>query len=380
MPRKVFTAGEVLAASDVNTFLMNQAVMTFAGTAARGSAIGSATEGMVTYLADTDTFQFFDGSSYQPFGVPLDISVDFLVIAGGGGGGGNINFANNGSGGGGAGGYRTSFGTSGGGAAAESAYIVNPNKNYTVTVGAGGAGGVRNAPNPGVIGSDSLFAFIRSVGGGRGDTCATLTSFAGVGGNGGGGGGLAYSDNRGFAIVGQGSDGRGGFVNAPGAGGGGGGGGASARGGAPANPTGGTGGAGQASTITGTSITRAGGGAGGHGLQSGGAGAAGGTGGGGQGGGTNNAVAGTVNTGGGGGGGAGSDANQTYANGAAGGSGVVFLRYSNTLADLVVGSGLVIDNGSGGNVSGTGTRLTPSFSPTGAKVYMFKSGTGNVSW
>jgi hypothetical protein len=64
MPRKVFTAGEVLAAADVNEFLQDQAVMSFAGTAARGSAIGTATEGMLTYLNDTDTFQFWDGSAW----------------------------------------------------------------------------------------------------------------------------------------------------------------------------------------------------------------------------------------------------------------------------------------------------------------------------
>jgi hypothetical protein len=66
MPRKVFTAGEVLAASDVNSFLMNQMVMTFAGTAARGSAIASPTEGMLTYLADTNTFEFYNGTSFVP--------------------------------------------------------------------------------------------------------------------------------------------------------------------------------------------------------------------------------------------------------------------------------------------------------------------------
>lgn len=64
MPRKTFTAGDVLTAADVNTFLMNQSVMTFAGTAARGSAIGSAVEGMVTYLEDSNTFQYWDGSTW----------------------------------------------------------------------------------------------------------------------------------------------------------------------------------------------------------------------------------------------------------------------------------------------------------------------------
>jgi hypothetical protein len=64
MPRKVFTSGEVLSATDVNEFLQNQMVMTFAGTAARGSAIGSATAGMITYLSDSDTFEYWNGSSY----------------------------------------------------------------------------------------------------------------------------------------------------------------------------------------------------------------------------------------------------------------------------------------------------------------------------
>jgi hypothetical protein len=64
MPRKVFTSGEVLTAADVNSFLMNQAVMTFANAAARTSAIASPTEGMLTFLADTDTFQFWTGSAW----------------------------------------------------------------------------------------------------------------------------------------------------------------------------------------------------------------------------------------------------------------------------------------------------------------------------
>jgi hypothetical protein len=66
MPRKVFTAGEVLSATNVNEFLMDQMVMTFAGTAARGSAIGTATEGMLTYLADSKTFEYFDGTDFVP--------------------------------------------------------------------------------------------------------------------------------------------------------------------------------------------------------------------------------------------------------------------------------------------------------------------------
>jgi hypothetical protein len=70
MSRKVFTAGEVLAAADVNNFLMNQTVMSFAGTAARGSAIPTPVDGMTTYLEDTDDLQIWDGSRYaSPFGL-----------------------------------------------------------------------------------------------------------------------------------------------------------------------------------------------------------------------------------------------------------------------------------------------------------------------
>jgi uncharacterized lipoprotein NlpE involved in copper resistance len=62
MPRKVFTAGEVLTAADVNSNLMDQAVMTFTNAAARTSAIPSPVEGMLTYLADVDLFQFYNGT------------------------------------------------------------------------------------------------------------------------------------------------------------------------------------------------------------------------------------------------------------------------------------------------------------------------------
>jgi hypothetical protein len=65
MSRKVFTAGEVLAAADVNNFLMDQTVMSFAGTAARGSAIPTPVEGMYTHLEDTDDLQFWNGSAWR---------------------------------------------------------------------------------------------------------------------------------------------------------------------------------------------------------------------------------------------------------------------------------------------------------------------------
>jgi len=68
MPRKVFTAGEVLAAADVNSFLMDQTVMSFAGTAARGSAIPTPVNGMTTYIENTRDLTIYDGSTWNGVG------------------------------------------------------------------------------------------------------------------------------------------------------------------------------------------------------------------------------------------------------------------------------------------------------------------------
>ena len=66
---KDFTAGEVLTANDVDTYLMQQSVMVFAGTAARASALGTlVSEGMFSYLSDTNAFEYYDGSSWQSAG------------------------------------------------------------------------------------------------------------------------------------------------------------------------------------------------------------------------------------------------------------------------------------------------------------------------
>ena len=63
---KAFTAGEVLTASDVNNYLMEQSVMVFADSTARASTIGTANfeEGMVSYLEDSDTVEVYDGSAW----------------------------------------------------------------------------------------------------------------------------------------------------------------------------------------------------------------------------------------------------------------------------------------------------------------------------
>jgi hypothetical protein len=63
---KTFTAGDVLGASDVNTYLMQQAVTVFADSTARDSSIGSPTEGMVAYLKDSD--RLFSYTTVSPAG------------------------------------------------------------------------------------------------------------------------------------------------------------------------------------------------------------------------------------------------------------------------------------------------------------------------
>jgi hypothetical protein len=61
---KVWSAGDVLAAADVMNYLMDQSVGVYASSAARSSALGTATsEGMVTYLRDTDRIEVATGTA-----------------------------------------------------------------------------------------------------------------------------------------------------------------------------------------------------------------------------------------------------------------------------------------------------------------------------
>lgn len=62
---KTFTAGSILTASDVNTYLMQQSTMVFASTTARDAAITSPSKGMQCYLTDTNRQMFYDGTLWQ---------------------------------------------------------------------------------------------------------------------------------------------------------------------------------------------------------------------------------------------------------------------------------------------------------------------------
>lgn len=70
---KLFTSGSVLTAAQVNTYLMDQAVMVFASTTARDAAFGGAgeptlAEGMLCYISDENSLLYYTGTSWSALG------------------------------------------------------------------------------------------------------------------------------------------------------------------------------------------------------------------------------------------------------------------------------------------------------------------------
>jgi formylmethanofuran dehydrogenase subunit A len=85
MAYKVFSNGSVLNASDLNDYLMNQSVMVFSSSTARASAITSPVEGMMTYLEDSNRFQFYNGTAWQDLSDEAtgwsDKSANYSIVA-----------------------------------------------------------------------------------------------------------------------------------------------------------------------------------------------------------------------------------------------------------------------------------------------------------
>lgn len=206
---RTFVAGEVLDEGDINDYLM-QGILVFGGTAARGSAIGTAVEGQFAFLTDSDTLTYFDGSSWVDYeaGYPqanisattgspgtgtftdgngiswnyykwtgggsltIDIAgfVDALVVGGGGGSAKYTGRAMYAGGGAGAVRYGLVYLTAG---------------TYTVTVGSGGAGDEGN-PGNASDGGSSVLGSMTSGGGEGGFAAGGFVSFTKAGKNGGG--------------------------------------------------------------------------------------------------------------------------------------------------------------------------------------------------
>jgi hypothetical protein len=325
--RNDFTAGEVLAAADLNDTFGSRVPFAY-GTATptttvsgflwydtnftppvgkvwNGSAFVNFSQGPADF-SDAATGTYTDGGvnyKYITYTGSGTVTItraglcDVLVVGGGGGGG----FY---GGGGGAGGHGY-----------DSAYLAATS--HTITVGAGGLG-VSSPGNhfpAGLNGNSSgIGTLIVAPGGGGGGGVDKPGSNGGSG----GGGGCQSAQAGGAGYPAQGNSGGTGSGSSS-AFGGGGGGGAGAVGGNGSGTNGGNGGAGSANSITGSSVTRAGGGGGGVNSGTGGTG---GTGGGGAGSNSSGVagVSGTGNTGGGGGGGF----NNSV--GGNGGSGVVIIR------------------------------------------------------
>jgi hypothetical protein len=287
----------------------------------------TATGGTITCCGDYKIHTFTSPGTFCVSVVSCCASnneVSYIVVAGGGGGNG---------GGGGAGGFRENK-------SPLDIYTASPLNGSTpitvtatafpITVGAGGA-----VNNPG---NDSIFSTITSTAGGKGGGANTPPGVnGGPGGSGGGGGyicspvnnpiggGSAGTGNTPPVSPSQGNNGEDGGSGYFYVGGGGGGAGTIGNTGTvspgPGTPSnGGPGGNGVATSITGSSVTRAGGGGGMRWGCVPGTPGQGGTGGGG-----NAKSAGTANTGGGGGGIESGDPSPGSAG--AGGSGIVIIRY-----------------------------------------------------
>lgn len=81
---KLFVSGDVLTAAQVNTYLMDQAIMRFATTTARDNAFGGAgeptlAEGMFAYIDADNTLYYYSGSAWSAYGVTNDS--DQLILS-----------------------------------------------------------------------------------------------------------------------------------------------------------------------------------------------------------------------------------------------------------------------------------------------------------
>jgi hypothetical protein len=79
---KLWSTGEVVTASNVQTYLQNQTVMVFASAAARTTALsGVVAEGMISYRTDSHVLEYYNGSAWTAIGNPTSLTNVALIGA-----------------------------------------------------------------------------------------------------------------------------------------------------------------------------------------------------------------------------------------------------------------------------------------------------------
>ena len=87
MSWKLWAVGEVVEADDFQSLIQNQVVQVYADAAARTTALGdNVAEGMLAFLSDTDSLEYYSGSAWAAVSNPGDITsvVAGTALSGGG--------------------------------------------------------------------------------------------------------------------------------------------------------------------------------------------------------------------------------------------------------------------------------------------------------
>ena len=87
MSWKLWAVGEVVEADDFQSLIQNQVVQVYADAAARTTALGdNVAEGMLAFLTDTDSLEYYSGSAWAAVSNPGDITsvVAGTALSGGG--------------------------------------------------------------------------------------------------------------------------------------------------------------------------------------------------------------------------------------------------------------------------------------------------------
>lgn len=191
---KDWQIGEIVEASEFQTFIQDQTVQKYADATARDLALGAnEAEGMVAYL-ETTGLQVYDGTDWVAIGGGSNLGLRQVIqftssgtftkadhsflravkikVQAGGGGGGSAQTLDACAGGGGGGAFAESFITD----------LTLLADSETITVGSGGAGGT--AGGNGDSGDDSSFGSLIVTGGGGGGSGRTVAG-GGLGATGG---------------------------------------------------------------------------------------------------------------------------------------------------------------------------------------------------